>query len=70
MIMLLVATSLADLYSCDFYLWGTLKERVYANNTHTLKELKENICIEIFNITEQQLCCVARNIFQRCEATS
>jgi hypothetical protein len=25
-----------DLNSCDFYLWGTLKEKVYVNNPHIL----------------------------------
>jgi hypothetical protein len=35
-----------DLNLCDFYLWGKLKDKVYVNNphTHTLDELKDNIC--------------------------
>lgn len=43
-----------DLSTCDFYLWGMLKERVYQNNPHTIDELKENIrtCISCITPTE------------------
>ncbi|KAJ4437989.1 hypothetical protein ANN_13928 [Periplaneta americana] len=30
-----------DLSPSDFYLWGTLKNKVYASNPHTLQELKD-----------------------------
>lgn len=33
-----------DLNLCDFHMWGTLKEKVYMNNSHSLREPKENIC--------------------------
>jgi hypothetical protein len=36
-----------DLNPCDFYLWGTLKEKVYVNNQHSLEELQENVRHEI-----------------------
>ena len=41
---------------------------MYASSPHTLNELNDNICIEISNITEQELRHFACNIFQRCEA--
>jgi hypothetical protein len=57
-----------DLNPCDFYLWGTLKEKVYVNNPHSLEELQENIRHEISTIPVQQIGRVSRNIFSRCEA--
>jgi hypothetical protein len=38
-----VAPRSPDLSTCDFYLWGYLKGKVYETNPHTLDELKENI---------------------------
>jgi len=32
---------------CDFYLWGSLKYKVYKTNSHTLEELRYNIHSEI-----------------------
>jgi hypothetical protein len=32
-----------DLKPCNFHLWGTLNDKVYVNNYHSLRELKENI---------------------------
>jgi hypothetical protein len=32
-----------DLNPRDFYLWGKLKSVVYANNSHDLEALKQNI---------------------------
>jgi hypothetical protein len=32
-----------DLSTCDFYLWGYLKGKVYESNPHTLDELRKNI---------------------------
>jgi hypothetical protein len=57
-----------DLNSCDFYLWGTLKENVYVNNPHSSEELQVNIRHEISAIPVQQLRRVSRNIFPQCEA--
>jgi hypothetical protein len=50
-----------------FYLWGTLNDKVHANNPHPLREMKENILQEI-SVIPRQICRVSRNIFSRCEA--
>jgi hypothetical protein len=34
-----------NLNPCNFYLWSTLKDRVYENNSHSLQEMKENILL-------------------------
>ncbi|PSN46547.1 hypothetical protein C0J52_19601, partial [Blattella germanica] len=57
-----------DINPCDFYLWGKLKSVVYANNPHTLDELKENIRQEIRNISRDELLKVSANVLKRCEA--
>lgn len=44
-----------DLTVCDYFLWGTLKNKVYQNNPHTLKELQQNISDEIAAIPKAQL---------------
>ncbi|KOC66354.1 hypothetical protein WH47_07423 [Habropoda laboriosa] len=44
-----------DLTPLDFFLWGFLKSKVYANNPKTIDELKNNITAAI-NETEFQLC--------------
>ena len=51
-----------DLSSCDFYLWGTLKQKVYANNPHNLDQLKENITNAIRRITREELQAVSANV--------
>jgi hypothetical protein len=40
-----------DLTSSDFFLWGLLKDMVYANKPRTLQDLKDNISAEMRNIT-------------------
>ncbi|GFG35962.1 hypothetical protein Cfor_02926, partial [Coptotermes formosanus] len=32
-----------DLSTCDFYVWGYLKGKVYKSNPHTLDELRKDI---------------------------
>ena len=32
-----------DLTACDFYLWGTLKGKVYRKNPHSIEDLKRYI---------------------------
>ena len=54
-----------DLNPCDFYLWGNLKSKVYANNPRDLEALKENIRNEIFSINRDYLQEVSRNLFRR-----
>ncbi|KOC63762.1 hypothetical protein WH47_02788 [Habropoda laboriosa] len=44
-----------DLTPLDFFLWGFLKSKVYANNPKTIDELKNNITAAI-NEIEFQLC--------------
>ncbi|KOC69520.1 hypothetical protein WH47_05463 [Habropoda laboriosa] len=44
-----------DLTPLDFFLWGFLKSKVYANNPKTIDELKNNIAAAI-NEIEFQLC--------------
>jgi hypothetical protein len=59
---------LPDLNTCNFYLWGSLKGKVYVNNPHFLEKLQSNIRNEIFYIPVQHLRHVSRNIFSLCEA--
>ena len=56
-----------DLTLCDFYLWGTLKNKDYRNNPHTMDELKNNITTEMRNITQQELMRVNDNFIRRCQ---
>jgi hypothetical protein len=52
------------LNNCDFYLWGKLKSVVYANNSHDLDALKENIREAIYDIQQCELQQVSRNLFK------
>ncbi|KAG8186614.1 hypothetical protein JTE90_019935 [Oedothorax gibbosus] len=59
-----------DLSVCDFFLWGTLKSKLYSNNPQNLQELQQNIADEISAITKVQLYCAFRNMLtraQRCQ---
>jgi hypothetical protein len=49
-----------DLTPCDFFLWGFVKSRVYANKPQTIPELKVEIRRVIGEI-EPQLC---RNVIK------
>jgi len=53
-----------DLSSCDFFLWGYLKGRVYTHKPHNLKELKDAIRQEVLTI-DQQLLARAMDDFKR-----
>jgi hypothetical protein len=53
-----------DFNPVGFYLWCTLKDKMYVNNPHSLRELKEIIRQEISAIPRQLLHHVPRNIFQ------
>jgi len=44
-----------DLSPCDFFLWGFVKSRVYANKPQTIPELKAEIG-RVIGETEPQLC--------------
>ena len=54
-----------DLTPCDFFLWGYLKFRVYANRPRTLDDLKANIQAEIANIPAAMLVRVMENARKR-----
>ena len=56
-----------DLSPCDFYLWGTIKEKVYENNPHNLDQLKENITNTIRRITREELRAVSANVVKRAQ---
>lgn len=51
---------------CDFYLWGTLKDKEYVNYLHTA-EWEENIQQVILNIFQVVLHCVFWNLPISCE---
>ena len=54
-----------DITPCNFYLWGTLNNRVHASNPHTLEEFKDSITGEIQAVSEQELLRVNQNLFRR-----
>jgi hypothetical protein len=49
-----------DLLTCDFYLWGYLKGKVYEQNPHNIEELNNNIKNSIHSITTTELTRVRR----------
>jgi len=53
-----------DLSSCDFFLWGYLKGRVYTHKPHNLNHLKDAIRQEVLTI-DQQLLARAMDDFKR-----
>ncbi len=54
-----------DLTPCDFFLWGYLKERVYAPEPNTLEDLKQAIQREISCITPQMCINVINSFWKR-----
>ena len=44
-----------DLNPCDYFLWGYVKDKVYANAPKTLDELKNNISTVISKIKVETL---------------
>ena len=56
-----------DLSTCDFFLWGYLKSRVYTHKTRTLNYLKETIRQEIRPIECQMLARVRDDFKKRLE---
>ena len=45
----------ADLTTCDFFLWGCLKAKVYKQRPQTLEALKEAIRQEVAAITPEMI---------------
>lgn len=43
-----------DLNPCDYYLWGSLKEKVYASVPTTVQELKDKVIEELGKITTDE----------------
>ena len=39
-----MAGTVSRLDLCDFFLWGYLKDRIFANRPNTIAELKTKIC--------------------------
>ena len=53
--------------TCAFFLWGYLKERIYANKPATINALKNNIEEEIRAIRPETLSDVLDNALQRAQ---
>lgn len=54
-----------DLTAPDFWLWGYLKDKVYANRPRTIQQLKANIRQEILSLQPQMLRSVMENSLER-----
>jgi hypothetical protein len=54
-----------DLSTCDFFLWGYLKSKVYANAPNSLQDLRRNIEQEIRGISRETRQKVMRNFVWR-----
>jgi hypothetical protein len=54
-----------DLTAPDYFLWGYLKEKVFANRLHTIDELKTVIHHEIHAIPRDMLQCVMDAFMRR-----
>jgi hypothetical protein len=52
-----------DLNPCDFFFWGSLKDKVYNSHPRTEEELRENIRKKIANIPAEWLQRVNQNLF-------
>ncbi|GFW66366.1 hypothetical protein TNCV_3433291 [Trichonephila clavipes] len=48
-------SSMHDLTSCDFWLWGFLKSKVYRDQPASLEALKDVICQNVSAITQEML---------------
>ena len=55
-----------DLTPLDFYLWGTLKNMVYATNPQTLAELRDQIEHAFNNIPSATILTVCRSVQRSC----
>jgi hypothetical protein len=55
------------LFTCNFYLWGFLKDNVYDTNPHTLDEMKANIRSSIETTDNTVLRQVFLNIITRAQ---
>ena len=55
-----------DLTALDFYIWGTLKNAVYARKPQTLEELRDQIGHTISDIPLATIQTVCRSVRCRC----
>ena len=55
----------SDLTAADFFLWGYLKGKVYANKSRTIQELKANIRKEVRALRPEILRKVMENALER-----
>ena len=55
----------SDLTPRDFYLWGTMKNKIYCSNPRTINELKETITDYIQKVDNTVLKDVFRNMMTR-----
>jgi hypothetical protein len=56
-----------DMFSCNFYMWEALKQKVYRNYLQTLAELEVTIQAEIAIIQDKELMSVAVNCLKRAQ---
>ena len=58
-----------DLNPMDFFLWGTMKDRVYAENPKTMQQLRNSITQQFNEINNNKALCdkVCRSAFSRLE---
>ncbi|GBO20329.1 hypothetical protein AVEN_125406-1 [Araneus ventricosus] len=56
---------LSDLTSCDFFLWGYLKSKVYVGGVLTLTTLKVNILLTVLNNPLDLLLSAVENVVYR-----
>ena len=56
-----------DCNPLDFFLWGYLKSRVFANKPKTIEELISNIRTEVANIPAEMIRKACRDLRRRCE---
>ena len=54
-----------DINVCDFFLWGAVKDKVYANPIQDLEMLKDRITEEIQAIPEEQIHAAIENFYTR-----
>jgi hypothetical protein len=50
------AVAPSDLTAADFFLWGYLKAQVFTHTLPDINSLKNAICQEITNVTQDTLC--------------
>lgn len=54
-----------DLTPLDFYLWGTLKDRVYKTPVHNREELERRVIQEIENLDPAEIRAATTNVVHR-----